>query len=179
MLFTETWLHPEIPDGLVEIDGFSHIRSDRSALSGKSKGGGLCLYINDKWCRQHSVREKICNSDVELLHISLRPFYLPREFGNILIGSVYVSPNGNASRAATQVADCVHEQLQRTPNAPIFIIGDFNHCCLNTALPGFEQYIKCDTRMNRTFYKCYGNLKHAYTAIANRPCLTLTIILFI
>ncbi len=58
MLFTETWLHPEIPDGLVEIEGFSHIRSDRTVLSGKSKGGGLCLYINDRWCRQHTVREE-------------------------------------------------------------------------------------------------------------------------
>ncbi len=92
MHFTETWLHPEIPDGLVEIEGFSHIRSDRTVLSGKSKGGGLCLYINDRWCRQHTVREKICSSDVELLCVSLRPFYLPREFGNILICSVYVPP---------------------------------------------------------------------------------------
>ena len=169
MLFTKTWLHPEIPDCCVDIEGFSHIRSDRSELSGKSKGGGLCLYINDKWCRQHTVREKICNPDVEFLCVSLRPFYLPREFGNILICSVYVPPNSNASRAAAQVADCVHEQLQRTPNAPIFIMGDLNHCNLNTALAGFEQYIKCDTRKNRTLDKCYGNVKHAYTAIAKPP----------
>ena len=40
MLFTETWLHSEIPDCLVEIKGFSHIRSDRSKLSGKAKGAG-------------------------------------------------------------------------------------------------------------------------------------------
>ena len=88
---------------------------------------------------------------------------------HLLICSVYVPPNGNASRAAAQVADCVHEQLQRTPNAPIFIMGDLNHCNLNTALPGFEQYIKCDTRKNRTLDKCYGNVKHAYTAIAKPP----------
>lgn len=169
MLFTETWLHPEIPDGLIEIEGFSHIRSDRTVMSGKGKGGGLCLYINDRWCRQHTFREKICSSDVELLCVSLRPFYLPREFGNILICSVYVPPNGNASRAASQVADCVHEQLQCTPNAPIFIVGDFNHCDLNTALPGFEQYINCYTRKNRILDKCYGNLKLAYTATAKPP----------
>ena len=106
---------------------------------------------------------------MELLCLSLRLFYLPREFGNILICSVYVPPNGNASRAATQVVDCFHEQLQCTPNAPIFIMGDLNHCSLNTALPGFEQHIKCDTRKNRTLDKCFGNIKHAYPAIAKPP----------
>ncbi len=153
-------------------DAETHIRSDRTVLSGKSKGGCLCLYINDRWCRQHTVREKICSSDVELLCVSLRPFYLPREFGNILICSVYVPPNGNASRAASQVADCVHEQLQSTPNAPIFIVGVFNHCDLNTALPGFEQYINCYTRKNRILDKCYGNLKLNSMKIATNMKLT-------
>lgn len=111
----------------------------------------------------------MCNEDIELLCLSLRPFYLPREFGNILICSVYVPPDGNASRAAFRVADCVQEQLQRTPNAPIFVMGDFNHCSLNIALPGFEQYIKCDTRKNKTLDKCYGNVKSAYTAVAKPP----------
>ncbi len=67
------------------------------------------------------------------------------------------------------MADCVHEQLQGTPNAPIFIVGDFNHCDLNTALPDFEQYINCYTRKNRILDKCYGNLKLAYTATAKPP----------
>lgn len=67
------------------------------------------------------------------------------------------------------MADCVHEQLQCTPNAPIIIVGDLNHYNLNSALPGFEQYVKYDTRHNRILDKCYGNIKHAYTAIAKPP----------
>lgn len=56
MFFSETWWHPEIPDCLVKTEVFSHIRSDRNKPSGKSKGGMLYLYINDKWCRQpHSA----------------------------------------------------------------------------------------------------------------------------
>lgn len=56
---------------------------------------------------------------------------------------------------------CVYEQLQCTLNAPIFIMGDIgDHCNLNTALPGFGQY-----RKYQTLDKCYGNVKHAYTAI--------------
>lgn len=33
----------------------------------------------------------------------------------------------------------------------------------------FEQYIKYDTKKNRILDKCYGNIKHAYTAIAKLP----------
>lgn len=40
MLFTETWLRPDIPDPLVEIEGFTHISRDRTEVSGKSRWGG-------------------------------------------------------------------------------------------------------------------------------------------
>ena len=41
MVFTETWLHRDIPDCNVSVDGFHTVRADRdSTLSGKAKGGG-------------------------------------------------------------------------------------------------------------------------------------------
>ena len=86
------------------------------------------------------------------------------KFGNVLICAVYVPPSGNAARAATRIADCVYQQLQRTPGAPIVVLGDFNHCKLELSLPGFDQYVTCDTRQNRVLDKCYGNIKNAYTA---------------
>jgi len=36
-------------------------------------------------------------------------------------------------------------------------------------LPGFEQYIKCGTRKDRTLDKCYGNVKKAYEARVKPP----------
>lgn len=51
----------------------------------------------------------------------------------------------------------------------MFILGDFNHCCLNKTLPGFDQYVKCNTRNERLLDKCYGNVKQAYTAKARPP----------
>lgn len=47
MVFTETWLHKGIPDLAVEIEGFSLIRADRTELSGKDRGGGLCMYVSN------------------------------------------------------------------------------------------------------------------------------------
>ena len=149
MAFTETWLRPDVPDSLCEVDGFSLIRSDRSETLGKDRGGGICVFINEKWCRQYTLRKTVCNPDVELMCLSLRPMYLPREFGNIIL----------AASAAAHITDCVHQQLMRTP--PIFILGDFNHCKLELSLPGFSQYVKCGTRQDRILDKCYCNVRNA------------------
>lgn len=172
MVFTETWLHPDVPNSFVELEGFSLVWADRDETSGKTRGGGVCVYIRDEWCSQYTVRESLCNSDVELLCLSLRPFYLLREFGNVIICAAYVPPSGNTVKPASCITDCVHKQLKRTPGAPIFILGDFNHFGLDRSLPGYEQYIKCGTRGNKILDKCYGNVKDAYVAKPKPPLST-------
>lgn len=158
MVFTETWLHQNIPDSLVEFEGRSLVRLDRTEAAGKSRGGGIGIYIRDDWCKQYTVREAVCNPDLELLCLSLRPVYLPREFGNIVMCAVYVPPDGNAARAAARITDCVQQQLHKTPGAAVFILGDFNHCKLEQVLTGFEQYVQCVTRDQNILDKCYGNI---------------------
>ena len=95
-----------MPDTLFELPGFTLVRADRDANSGKTKGGGICVYINDLWCRSHAVKYKICDNNVEILGMMLRPFYLPREFGSILLFVVYSPPSGKAAQAARTIADC-------------------------------------------------------------------------
>ena len=82
LAFTETWLNNNDSDNMLHIDGFAPpIRLDRdSELTGKENGGGVCLYVSPRWCSTAGVREKLCNTNIELLAVSLRPFYLPREF---------------------------------------------------------------------------------------------------
>ena len=169
LVFTETWLRKDIPDSLVELEGFSCVRADRTDSSMKSRGGGICVYVSNIWCQQYTIRETLCCPNLELLCLSMRPFYLPREFGNIILCATYIPPGGNAKTAANQVAEVVHNQLQRTPNAPIFILGDFNQCKLEWALPGFYQYVKCGTRKDKVLDKCYGNIKDAYKAMTLPP----------
>lgn len=127
------------------------------------------MYINDNWCRQYTVRETTCSPDVELLCLSLRPAYLPRELGNIILCAVYVPPSGNAASAAAYITDCVQQQLRRCPEAPVFILGDLNHCKLELSLPGFHQYVKCGTRGDRILDKCFGNVENAYVSRAKPP----------
>ena len=58
MCFTETWLDTDDNDNFTTIDGFSCVRSDRTAESNKKKGGGLCVYINNKFCNNYTVKKK-------------------------------------------------------------------------------------------------------------------------
>lgn len=127
------------------------------------------MFIRDSWCNNFTKKATVCTLDVELLCLSLRPFYLPRDYGNIFICAVYILPSGNASRAAYCIADCVHEQLRNKPEAPIFVVGDVNQCRLEQALPGFQQYVKNNTRRNNILDKCYGNIKDAYAARIRPP----------
>uniref|UniRef100_A0AAQ5Z3V2 CLN6 transmembrane ER protein a n=1 Tax=Amphiprion ocellaris TaxID=80972 RepID=A0AAQ5Z3V2_AMPOC len=87
MMFTESWLNELTPDSLLTLDGFHLVRADRNAReSGKRKGGGLAMYVNERWCNAGhiSVKEQLCTKDVELLAVSLRPFYLPREYSHVI-----------------------------------------------------------------------------------------------
>lgn len=59
LCFTETWLHEDIPDVNVTVDGFQTVRADRNHReSGKRKGGGLAILINNKWCHPGHVTVK-------------------------------------------------------------------------------------------------------------------------
>lgn len=72
---TETWLTNNTPDAHVDLPGFTTVRVDRDAkLSGKRKGGGHV-----------TVKETICCRDIELLAVSLRPYYMPREFLHTIV----------------------------------------------------------------------------------------------
>lgn len=46
LIFTETWLNDNIPNSAIELAGHNIFRTNRTvADSGKSKGGGVCVYM--------------------------------------------------------------------------------------------------------------------------------------
>ncbi len=65
---TETWMSAVVPDSAIELTGFSMHRSDRTKeLTGKSRGGGVCFFINNSWCDErnlHSIKS-LCYPDLE------------------------------------------------------------------------------------------------------------------
>ncbi len=108
LCLTETWLTPTVPDTAVTpSDNFSVLRMDRTAEAGKTKGGGVCFFINKKWCdpRNISILSRSCSPHLEHLSIICRPFYLPREFTSILVSAVYIPPQADTSVALSKLHD--------------------------------------------------------------------------
>ena len=111
MAFCETWLDSTRPDDDIILDGFTVYHSDRTKESGKTRGGGLCIYINNRWFSKVKLHTTLCSPNLELLTLSVRPFYLPREFSNIVLRCVYVPPSADALAAADTIACYMQSML--------------------------------------------------------------------
>ncbi|KAL0148430.1 hypothetical protein M9458_056240 [Cirrhinus mrigala] len=65
LCFTETWLNGTILDSALHLTGFQLIRAVRvTESSGKTRGGGLCFYINEGWCTDVTVLNKIATLEL-------------------------------------------------------------------------------------------------------------------
>lgn len=167
MAVTETWLAERDLDSELVIDGFGvPLHMDRDAqTTGKTRGGGVCLYINECWCKTVVVRESLCTKDMELLTVSLRLHYLPWEFPQIFVTVVYIHPNVNELDAAETLSNVTHRLQSLSPDAPNIILGDFNNCTMLKSLRNFYQYVTCPTRYNKTLDLCFWSVKGVYKSI--------------
>ncbi len=164
---TETWLTPSVPDTAVTAsDNFSVLRMDRTAEAGKSKGGGVCLMTNKKWCdpRNISSLSRSCSPHLEHLSIICHPFYLPREFSSVIVTAAYIPPQADTGLALTKLHDVLSGYINKHPDAAFIIVGDFNKANLRQVMPNFHQHVSCPTRGPNTLDHCYSQFKNAYKA---------------
>ena len=164
---SETWLNKDISDDIIGLPGFTVVRADRDTeRSGKTKGGGLALFINNRWCNPGhvTVKETVCSRDIELLAVGLRPYYLPRELPHVIAVCVYIPPSADAATACDVIHSTIAGLQTQHPDAFYLISGDFNHATLESTLTNFYQFVDCPTRKNRTIDLLYANIKEAYKA---------------
>ncbi|KAI3359037.1 hypothetical protein L3Q82_015413 [Scortum barcoo] len=139
LVFTETWLDPSIPDSAIVPEGLSIHRQDRTINSGKSKGGGVCFMVNNKWCSDDvEIISTGCSPDLEHLMIRCRPYYLPRQ-----------RPHGR--------------------EAAFIVAGDFNSANLRKVLPRYHQHISCPTRGENTLDHVYTPYADTQKLKRDRP----------
>ena len=112
------------------------------------------------------------HSDIEIVSISCRPFYLPPEFSTIYAVLVYVPPSANYTVAAETITQHMNELDHLSPSAPKLLLGDFNGCSLRSYIPTYKQYVTCPTRGNKTIDLCYCNIKNAYKSLSKPPLRT-------
>ncbi|XP_051791709.1 uncharacterized protein LOC127530062 [Erpetoichthys calabaricus] len=96
--------------------------------------------------------------------MSLRPYYLPREFGHVIVVIVYIPPRADVGIAGDIIHSAVAKLQTQHPEELVLISGDFNHVTLDKTLPAFSQYVDCNTRGNKTIDLLYANVKDAYSA---------------
>ncbi|KAL0153828.1 hypothetical protein M9458_050858 [Cirrhinus mrigala] len=167
-VFTETWLSDSVPDRAIQLDQLTCYRADRVVVAGgKTRGGGLCVYINDAWCRDAVAVCKYCSPVLEFMVIKCRPFYLPREYTAILLCAVYIPPSSNGnnrSEALNELYQHISEQQTAHPDAFLIVAGDFNLADLKSVFPKIQQHIDFPTRGNNTLDFVYTTQKGAYKA---------------
>ncbi len=169
---TETWMSAVVPDSAIELTGFSVHCSDRTKeLTGKSRGGGVCFFINNSWCDErnlHSIKS-FCSPDLEFHMLLCRPFWLPREFTAIIITAVYIPPQANTDQALNELYGNISEQETAYPDAAFIDTGDFNKANFRTIAPKYFQHITINTRGDRVLDHCYSPFRDAYKSIPRPP----------
>ena len=84
LALNETWLHPDVSDGLVHIIGYDIIRLDRDR-----NGGGVCIYIRSSlpYCyREDLIQVGLESVSVEVRKLHSRPF---------IISTIYRPPSSS------------------------------------------------------------------------------------
>ena len=129
---------PKYPVKHFEMAGFDLLRQDRVfEKTNKKKGGGLCIYVNTLWCNNFTIRSSVCCKDIEPMCVSFRPYYLPREFPQVHVFLVYIPPDANSDNAIHVIQENVQEIECQSPDSPKIVLGDFNHCRLEDAMPHY------------------------------------------
>ncbi len=147
-------------------------RSDRTKeLTGKSRGGGVCFYINNSWCNERNIHsiKSFCSPDLEFHTLLCRPFWLPREFTAIIITAVYIPPQANTDQALRELYRNISEQETAHPDAAFIITGDFNKANFRTIAPKYIQHITINMRGDRILDHCYSPFRDAYKSLPRPP----------
>lgn len=101
----------------IELAGYAAQRHDRTTNSGKSKGGGLCMYINNNWCTNTVTVDSHCCPDLEYMTVKCRPFHIPWEFTVVMTTVVYIPLGANANVAIGHLHGNISSQLSKYSDA--------------------------------------------------------------
>ena len=160
---TETWFTGNTPSTYYDLDGFSLYRCDRDINSDKTCGGGVCTYINNKWCHRNNIHhvKKEASNDVELLTLS---------YGSstcLYVTTICKPPDSKVENTNNFIHKHVNDLTTKSPGCINILTGDFNNSC-DIAISQLLQYVNCLTRGHATL-DFFFNVKDAYTCVQQAP----------
>lgn len=156
---TETWLHSQCSNSLIEVKGYQLFRHDRKVLTtqGRCKrGGGICLYVKDTFKVTLWPGLNISNPDLESYHISCK-------YGNskkLNVSVVYRPPAGKLQAAIDVLSDNLTE-IQSKVSGDTIVLGDLNVDLLtgNNQAAKLHQF-SVSKRLSQLIY-CPTRITHA------------------
>ena len=148
-----------------------YYRQNRTAASGNTRGGVLCIFVNNSWCTISKEVSRFCSSEVEYLMISCRSHYLPREFSSVFFIAVYIPPQTETGTktALNELYTTISKQENAHPEAALLVAGDFNIGKLKSVWPNFYQHVKCATRGKQILDHLYSIHWDAYKTLPHPP----------
>ena len=120
-IYTESWMTPNIPTGMVSLAGYNIFRQDRDPKVGKSRGGGILIYIRDHLKATLVENGSLCSKAIEVMTIKL-DLKCVRE---IYIICVYRPPDGPVNEFVSEV-DRIIGGLSSKVNIEVNLVGDVN-----------------------------------------------------
>ena len=73
--------------------------------------------------RSRVKRKSLCTPDIELLTVSVRPYYLPREFTNVFLSVLYIPPYAKKDNALQVLRDVNYRLADDKPDSLQIIFG--------------------------------------------------------
>lgn len=130
MCVCESWLKMEIPNDVLEIDGYKIIRCDRKGRI----GGGILLYVkNFLNCKVIISSHVIDNAPTEFIFVEVSVNH-----ESLLMGFIYNTPNSDCSQLMIDLlsrSNLQHEHM--------IIMGDFNTNLLDLNSSNTRRFLKC------------------------------------
>lgn len=128
LLITESWLHPNIPDSIVNIANYEIFRTDSVTTVGH---GGVCIYIHQTLMDNFSVKSfSLDTPGVDCMFVGLVSSHL-----SWTVGCIY---RPRASGYDTEVFDTLAKLAAE--NEQILIAGDFNLPEIKWPLTGAQTF---------------------------------------
>ena len=84
---------------MLTSDDFQLVQENSTNKSGNRKGGGDVSEMVQSL--NISLKVQCCTRKIELLVVSIQPYYLPREFLHVIMITVYILPPPSASQLQT------------------------------------------------------------------------------
>ena len=122
----ETWLSNAVPNELVNIPGYVIFSQDRNIVTGNAnvskRGGGLCIYVCDKFAKYTEVDVRISNvsNDIEQLWISIKCPNVKYKY----IGMIYRPPSGDIDMCINDIRSSLETMYNFT--SEFIVCDDFN-----------------------------------------------------